>query len=209
MATRRRSALGADGYEQRLLALFIADSAERVLREGAALLGELAGAPLAVALRVDAAATVAEGWYPTPEAATGPHAAQLRTLALASLQPAAPAATAGAAADRAHVWTLIAAGQRLGAVALLLPSGHRRGSPLHRRLDRAVRIVAEGLARAVHAADPRPESGEQDRLFRRLDRQVRVLDGERQKFAAIVNQSGTYMFVTDPSGAIRWTNREM
>jgi PAS domain S-box-containing protein len=36
-----------------------------------------------------------------------------------------------------------------------------------------------------------------------------VLDGERQKFAAIVNQSGTYMFVTDPSGAIRWINRAM
>src|SRR5258707_72118 len=63
--------------------------------------------------------------------------------------------------------------------------------------------------RAERALEPRSGVGEQERLFRRLDRQVRVLDGERQKFAAIVNQSGTYMFVTDPGGSIRWTNRAM
>src|SRR5262245_51475282 len=58
-------------------------------------------------------------------------------------------------------------------------------------------------------ANRKRSEAEQERLLARLDHQVRVLDGERQKFAAIVNQSGTYMFVTDPSGGIRWTNRAM
>src|SRR5947207_1790088 len=83
------------------------------------------------------------------------------------------------------------------------------GAALESRLDRATGIVAEALARHERALEPRSGVVEQERLFRRLDRQVRVLDGERQKSAAIVNQSGTYMFVTDPGGSIRWTNRAM
>src|SRR5437016_3855756 len=56
MAIRRRAALDADSFEQRLLALLTADSAQQVLVDGAALFGDLAGSPIAVALRVDSAA---------------------------------------------------------------------------------------------------------------------------------------------------------
>jgi PAS domain S-box-containing protein len=42
--------------------------------------------------------------------------------------------------------------------------------------------------------------------FRRLDEQVRVLDRERQKFAAIVHGSDAWVFVTDLTSTIRWTN---
>ena len=209
MTIPRRSPLDADSFEQRLLALLTADSMERILVEGAALLGDIAGTQVAVALRVDAAANVTEGWYPNAKAATGPHAPLLRSLALASLNPAAPPVKRRGATDRARVWILSAGGHALGAVSLVLPITYRRGTALQRRLDCAARFVAEALARFAHSSEPRPESIEQDRLFRRLDQQVRVLDGERQKFAAIVNQSGTYMFVTDPLGAIRWTNRAM
>jgi len=55
----------------------------------------------------------------------------------------------------------------------------------------------------------RRSESEQERLLSRLDHQVRVLDGERQKFAAIVNQGGTYMFTTDTAGVILWINRAL
>src|SRR5438045_3987466 len=209
MGNRRRRPIDADSFQRRILALFSTDSPERTLAEGAALLAELASAPVAVALRSDQGAAVLEAWSPGPEAATGPHAESLRALALASLQQSPPTTAARGAAGAARFWTLSAGGQTLGAIALVLPDARRRGAAFESRLDRATGIVAEALARHERALEPRSGVVEQERLFRRLDRQVRVLDGERQKFAAIVNQSGTYMFVTDPGGSIRWTNRAM
>jgi PAS domain S-box-containing protein len=209
MENRRHSPIDADSYERRILALFSTDSAERTLAAGAALLADLSGAAVAVALRADPGAAVLEGWFPGPEAATGPHGESLRSLALASLQQPPPATPARGAAGTTRYWTLGAGGQTLGAMALTLPNDRRRGEAFERRMERAVRFVAEALARHERSLEPRSGVIEQERLFRRLDRQVRVLDGERQKFAAIVNQSGTYMFVTDPGGSIRWTNRAM
>ena len=57
--------------------------------------------------------------------------------------------------------------------------------------------------------DPGTGGVDQERWFRQLDQQVRVLDRERQKFAAVVNQSDTYAFVTDTASTIRWVNRAM
>jgi two-component system cell cycle sensor histidine kinase/response regulator CckA len=45
-----------------------------------------------------------------------------------------------------------------------------------------------------------------ERWFKRLDEQVRVLDRERQKFAAMVSQTDSCVFVTDPTGTIHWAN---
>ena len=58
-------------------------------------------------------------------------------------------------------------------------------------------------------SDPGTGGEHQERWFRQLDQQVRVLDRERQKFAAVVNQSDTYAFVTDVSRTIHWVNRAM
>ena len=46
-----------------------------------------------------------------------------------------------------------------------------------------------------------------ERWFKTLDAQLRILDRERQKFAAIVNQSDTCAFVIDASGTITWHNK--
>ena len=58
MAIRKRSALDAHSFEQRLLTLLSTDSVERALVDGAALLGDIAGTQVAVALRIDSAANV-------------------------------------------------------------------------------------------------------------------------------------------------------
>jgi PAS domain S-box-containing protein len=48
-----------------------------------------------------------------------------------------------------------------------------------------------------------------ERWFKTLDDQIRILDRERQKFAAIANQGDTCTFVADASCTVRWTNRAM
>jgi PAS domain S-box-containing protein len=48
-----------------------------------------------------------------------------------------------------------------------------------------------------------------ERWFRTLDAQLRILDRERQKFAAVANQSDTCAFVTDASHAVTWHNKAM
>ena len=46
-----------------------------------------------------------------------------------------------------------------------------------------------------------------ERWFKTLDAQLRILDRERQKFAAIANQNDTCSFVTDGSRTVRWHNK--
>jgi PAS domain S-box-containing protein len=48
-----------------------------------------------------------------------------------------------------------------------------------------------------------------ERWFKTLDSHLQVLDRERQKFLAVVNQTDTYVFVAGPSGEVRWTNKAM
>jgi len=67
-----------------------------------------------------------------------------------------------------------------------------------------LRLQALNATRAAGAARTQYE-----RWFRTLDEQVRVLDRERQKFAAVVQQSDSCVFVADPERNIRWTNSVM
>lgn len=55
----------------------------------------------------------------------------------------------------------------------------------------------------------RAEKARHERWFKTLDAQVRVLDRERQKFVALVNQSDTFVCVVDPQKTIQWMNQAM
>jgi len=48
-----------------------------------------------------------------------------------------------------------------------------------------------------------------ERWFKTLDSHLQVLDRERQKFLAVMNQTDTYVFVAGPTGEVRWTNKAM
>src|SRR5712671_5702335 len=48
-----------------------------------------------------------------------------------------------------------------------------------------------------------------ERWFKTFDAQLRILDRERQKFAAVANQADTYAFVTDASRTVQWVNKAM
>jgi PAS domain S-box-containing protein len=55
----------------------------------------------------------------------------------------------------------------------------------------------------------RYEKTKHERWFKTLDTQLRVLDRERQKFVAVVNQTDTYVCVVDAEQHILWVNHAM
>jgi two-component system cell cycle sensor histidine kinase/response regulator CckA len=65
--------------------------------------------------------------------------------------------------------------------------------------------VIAGLERQV--ASLRARLARYETWFATQDRHIAVLDLERQKFAAVVNQSDTYVLVADHNRRVRWTNR--
>ncbi len=73
----------------------------------------------------------------------------------------------------------------------------------------ATRLLELGLRHARQCAAlarGRAVEARSERWFKRLDDQIRVLDRERKKFAAMVSKTDNVMFVTDPKGVIRWAN---
>jgi PAS domain S-box-containing protein len=64
-------------------------------------------------------------------------------------------------------------------------------------------------ATARELAQLRYEKSKHERWFKTLDTQLRVLDRERQKFVAVVNQTDTYVCVVDSDQRILWVNHGM
>jgi PAS domain S-box-containing protein len=67
-------------------------------------------------------------------------------------------------------------------------------------------------AKALHFRTQREMSQDRERTadwFKTLDDQIRILEGERQKLAALVNKTDAAVFVTDPEGHITWVNPTM
>ncbi len=87
-------------------------------------------------------------------------------------------------------------------------------------LDRRLADVQSGLpagtpesAAIAHARRElgrlRAEKSRHERWFKTLDAQLRVLDRERQKFVAVVNQQDTFACVVDSTLEILWVNQAM
>ena len=72
-----------------------------------------------------------------------------------------------------------------------------------------VEMVASTTVARGEIAKLRLQADRDKRWFKTLDDHLRVLDRERQKFAAVVNQTDTFVFVADEARIIRWNNRAM
>ena len=72
-----------------------------------------------------------------------------------------------------------------------------------------VQMLASVVVRHSEVSKLRNQADRDKRWFKTLDEHLRVLDRERQKFAAVVNQTDTFVFVTDEKRIIRWNNRSM
>ena len=68
-------------------------------------------------------------------------------------------------------------------------------------------ILAWKIVSLRDQARQRARQEQYERWFKTLDAQLRILDRERQKFAAIANQNDTCSFVTDGSRTVRWHNK--
>jgi signal transduction histidine kinase/CheY-like chemotaxis protein len=72
-----------------------------------------------------------------------------------------------------------------------------------------VDILAQKAFTAEEVARYQVQRECDQRWFRTLDSHLRLLDRERQKFAAFVDQTDTFVYVTDANGLIRWSNRAL
>jgi PAS domain S-box-containing protein len=72
-----------------------------------------------------------------------------------------------------------------------------------------IEMVASTTVARDEIAKLRIQAERDKRWFKTLDDHLRVLDRERQKFAAVVNQTDTFVFVADEARIIRWNNRAM
>lgn len=73
-------------------------------------------------------------------------------------------------------------------------------------VEQILQICALTLDRFQRLLDLRAEKDQLDRWFGTMDAQLRVLDRERQKFVAVVNQGDTFMFVADTDLRVTWAN---
>ncbi|MGH2571544.1 MAG: ATP-binding protein [bacterium] len=95
----------------------------------------------------------------------------------------------------------------LGAITLAFPEAPGLDRDFDAAgVERLAELIAAKVATSRELAVHRSEKARYERWFRTLDAQLRVLDRERQKFVAVVNQSDTYMFVVNGANEVQWMN---
>ena len=197
----------SDALERLLDDLLAAETAPAVVERGARWLAQMSGAASAAIFLFEEGRPTIEGWHPITVAETS-QAAPLRTLAREAMGlPLGPEAgePIPPLPGLARL-PLVFHGRTLG-YALLLPGDLPPGcGPA---VQRAVRAIACRAGAEAEIAASQGAHARYQRWFKTLDEQLRVLDRERQKFAAIVHSSDAPVFVTDRARVIRWTNSVM
>jgi len=177
---------------------------EESLRRGLELLARIAGARTAALLLVENEEIATELWHPaTPGAEAARLGPALRRLAVRSVRAAEEPVADGIRG----VAILRVAGLGRGQGIVALPGGAiERPASRAASVRRVVRLLEWKLAAQQEQLRTQGLRAQYERWFRSLTEQVRVLDRERQKFAAIVHATDAFVFVADPSRRIRWTN---
>ena len=190
----------------RLLDLVLGeDSVEHALARGAGMLASLAGAEVAALLLIEGSECVLQAWSPDDPAVRERYIVVFRRAADRACGREPARAVADIDDLEFQVIPLVVAGRTLGAACLAgQTAGARPADPaLVTRFAGMLACMAAAHRETFRTAAMRREY---ERWFRTLDEQVRVLERERQKFAAIVHQSDAEVFVTNPARLIRWTN---
>jgi PAS domain S-box-containing protein len=192
-----------------LLRMLGGDSSQALLAGAAELLATISGANASAAFLIDADQVIDEAWFQGGEVAPSRTGLQVKTLALQSVRAGGPVELPPADKGvRIRIVLLRSQAGIAGAAGLVFDRASNTDDH-EAELELAAQVIAEALLWQRRRTAIRVSSDQQERWFRQLDQQVRVLDRERQKFAAVVNQSDTYAFVADTAGAIRWVNRTM
>lgn len=189
-----------------------AESVESVLEQATLLLNTLTRADATAIFVTDGANVVHEAWQPADEARRArlrPHFLGLTRRSVEVGEPVAFPFPADIAPEFApHVFLLGARGRVQGTVCCACtPVGKADEAGRRAIVEPLVRLVAQRLADLSELSSSRVTRAQYERWFRQLDSHIRTLDRERQKFAAVVNQSDVYVYVADATRTIRWANR--
>ena len=196
----------ADPGARYLDPVLAADSLAAALASAARSLAALSGAEAVAILPLEGGEVSLETWHPEAAAVRARYrAACLAAAAAARGGGALPTAASQAALPAIRVMPLVSAGRTVGTLCLAGgDAGEARATP--GTLARVAGVVAALAATHHEAARGAAARREYERWFKTLDEQIRVLERERQKFAALVHRSDAEVFVTDRAGLIRWTN---
>jgi len=203
---------GSDVGELRLYALAESvgtEPLEHTLPEAARILREVAGATHGAVILASKGGT-RDFW-------SAPVSVSLRAQVTRSLAPSI--AEARTAHDEfleesrvSWMWAapLRAQSGAVGTVVLLFDDPERRlAADSNPTIQTFVAMLAIQIGMHRKMSSMRAEKEQQERWFGVMDDQLRVLDRERQKFVAVVNQSDTYMIVVNREHAVQWTNMAM
>jgi len=196
----------------RLARIVREEALESALTEGAALIAEIARSSLAAIFIADGSGPLRESWHADLPGERERLRAAFKTLALEAVRTGTNVSGKSDAADATstEALPLVAQGRTIGAVCLVGPG---KAEQPRRQADPALLAVISMLAWKIFGheelARHRAQRARDERWFKTLDGHLRVLDRERQKFAAFVNQTDTLVYVTDESRTVRWNNRAM
>ena len=194
--------------------LMAAESVDTLLDGARQLLGALGGSFATAIFVTDGASVVHEAWQPEDEARRArlrPHFLALTYQSVKSGTPTTLPFPAGAATGLTpRLFLMRARGRLLGAVCCAFASdaGHD-GKQRDALMEALARVLAERVAALLELSSWRVTRAQNERWFAQLDEHIRTLDRERQKFAAVVNQSDVFVFVADPGRTVRWVNRAL
>jgi len=191
-----------------------ADSLDASVAEGLELLRRGAGADAAVLFLADGDAPLREYWAHEDPGMKGIFRPRLKVEALEAIRRGGPHldSTEGDPGADGMTRTLLLATDAgpFGAAALAWTTPP---APVDTSREAWITATAQMLAAVVirhsEISKLRNQAERDKRWFKTLDEHLRVLDRERQKFAAVVNQTDTFVFVTDEERVIRWNNRAM
>ena len=172
------------------------------------------GADAAVVFFADGDAPLREHWAPDDPAVKSALRPRLKVEALEAIRRGGChlAVASGEARDGRVTKTVLLCAESgpLGAAALAWPAASSPGDEkTHARIVAMINLVSSAVICRGDVAKLRAQAERDKRWFKTLDDHLRVLDRERQKFAAVVNQTDTFVFVTDEERIIRWNNRAM
>jgi PAS domain S-box-containing protein len=190
------------------------DSLDHSIIEALELLRRGTGADALVVFLADGDAPLTERWAPDEPATKSLLRPRLKVQALEAIRSGGSHLLLGECQvqnGRATRTVLLCQGEApLGAVAIAWPTEKAPDDPVSVSwIAAAIELVASTVISKREVSKLLMQAERDKRWFKTLDEHLRVLDRERQKFAAVVNQTDTFVFVTDEERIIRWNNRAM
>lgn len=184
-----------------------AESLEAAVVEAAHRVGEGTAAVLAGIVVVLHGTVYLESWYTGSRHSGALIASELRDAAVESAtrgQPVSVRIPERHAAAPPFMRVLPLRNRLTGVLCVVPQEASPNGTEL---LDGVARLVGMRLAALVELDAERKRSAQLEHWFRVSDRQIRALELERQKFAALAGSIDSGVFVVDERRRIQWSSR--